>query len=229
MKKSNYVLSIILLVIVIAYTIMVAKIDVKPVGPINPETGVASEVGFATINSSIAKKFEFNSTFYKISKYAGYLAFGFIAIYAIMGLAELIKKKNLKDINKALYVLVGFYVCVAIVYVLFELLIINYRPVLMENQLEASYPSSHTMLALCVCGSSLIVIGHLIKNKKIKVLLNIIAVIMMVLIIVTRFLSGVHWLTDIIGSIIISTFLLQVFGNILKNLTNEEKPDIVEE
>ena len=79
MKKTNYILSIVLLIVAIVFTILVAKIDVKPIGPINPETGIQSEVGFSTINSVIAKKLQFNSTFYKISKYVGYLAFGFVA------------------------------------------------------------------------------------------------------------------------------------------------------
>lgn len=229
MKKTNYLLSLILLVIVIAYTILVAKVDVKPVGPVNPATGVTSEVGFSTINSAIAKKLEYNSTFYKISKYAGYLAFAFIAFYGVIGLAQLIKKKNLKDINKVLYALAVFYVCVAIVYALFEVLTINYRPVVMENELEASYPSSHTMLAICVCGSSLIVSHYLVKKEGFKILLNIAAVIMMILIVVTRTLSGVHWFTDIVGAIIISVFMLQTFASSIKSLNAKEKGEREEE
>ena len=219
MKKKSYILSLFLLVLAITFTILVAKVDVKPVGPINPETGVTSEVGFATINSAIAKRFEYNSVCYNISKYVGFLAFAFIAFYGIIGLIELIKKKSFKDINKVLYALVVFYVCIAIIYALFEVLTINYRPILMDNELEASYPSSHTLLAICVCGSSLIVSHHLIKKEKLKIILNVVATIMMILIIVTRFLSGVHWFTDIIGAIIISAFMLQSFSNTINCLT----------
>ena len=34
MKKTNYILSIVLLIAAIVFTILVAKIDVKPIGPI---------------------------------------------------------------------------------------------------------------------------------------------------------------------------------------------------
>ena len=220
MKKTNYIISIVLLIVAIVFTILVAKVDVKPVGPINPETRIPSEVGFSTINSAIAQKIPFNSTFYKISQYVGYLAFAFVAFYAFIGLLELIKKKNIKEINKVIIALGIFYVCVAIVYALFEVLTINYRPIVLENELEASYPSSHTMLAICVCGSSLLVSNALIGNIKAKKILNIAACAIMLIVIVSRFLSGVHWFTDIIGGIIISGFMIQTFSNIVKSIDN---------
>jgi len=225
MKKKEYIISIILLIISIIFTILVAKVDVKPVGPINPETGVASEVGFSTINSAISKKLEFNSTCYKISKYAGYLAFAFLAFYGIKGFIELIQKKSLKKVNKVFYVLLGFYICIGIVYALFEVLTINYRPLVMDNELEASYPSSHTMLAICVCGSSLIASNYIINNKNLKKLINIAAWTIMLLVIVTRFISGVHWFTDIIGGIIISIFMIYTFFNVVKSFTKVEEKE----
>ena len=225
MKKRNYILSIVLLIAAIVFTILVAKIDVKPIGPINPETGIQSEVGFSTINSVIAKKLQFNSTFYKISKYVGYLAFGFVAFYALIGLIELIKKKNLKEINKVIWALAIFYICVAIVYALFEVLTINYRPLVMKNELEASYPSSHTMLAICVCGSSLLASYSIVKNKKIRIILNIAAWGIMLVVVVSRLLSGVHWFTDIIGGILISSFMIQTFGNVVRKIQKTQEAD----
>ena len=225
MKKRNYILSIVLLIAAIVFTILVAKIDVKPIGPINPETGIQSEVGFSTINSLIAKKLQFNSTFYKISKYVGYLAFGFVAFYALIGLIELIKKKNLKEINKVIWALAIFYICVAIVYALFEVLTINYRPLVMKNELEASYPSSHTMLAICVCGSSLLASYSIVQNKKIRIILNIAAWGIMLVVVVSRLLSGVHWFTDIIGGILISSFMIQTFGNVVRKIQKTQEED----
>ena len=210
MKKTNYIISIVLLIVAIVFTMLVAKVDVKPVGPINPETRIPSEVGFSTINSAIAQKIPFNSTFYKISKYVGYLAFAFVAFYAFIGLLELIKKKNIKEINKVIIALGIFYVCVAIVYALFEVLTINYRPIVLENELEASYPSSHTMLAICVCTSSLI-IGRKYISKKYLDIVNIATFILMLIVFIGRLVSGVHWLSDIIGGIIISTTLIMYF------------------
>ena len=89
----------------------------------------------------------------------------------------------------------------------------------MDGELEASFPSSHTMLALCVCGSSLIVSKHIIKKENFRKLLNIGAWIVMLLVVVTRVLSGVHWITDICGGILISLFMLQTLSSVVKSMT----------
>ena len=221
--KKSYLLAFILLVIAVVFTVLVSKIDVKPIGPVNPETNVTSEVGFASINGAVHEKLGFNDTFYTISKYAGYLALVLVVFYAFTGLIELLQKKSLKGVNKVLYALAVFYVCVAVVYVLFEVMIINYRPVIMDGELEASFPSSHTMLALCVCGSSLIVSKHIIKKENFRKLLNIGAWIVMILVVVTRVLSGVHWITDICGGILISLFMLQTLSSVVKSMTAKKE------
>ena len=153
----------------------------------------------------------------------------FIAFYGFTGLIELLQKKSLKGVNKALYILAAFYVCVAIVYVLFEVVVINNRPVDMGEGLEASFPSSHTMLALCVCGSSLIVSKYIIKKDNFRKCLNLISWIVMLLVICTRTLSGVHWISDIFGGILISVFMLSVFANVIKSLDKTEKQEKVEQ
>ncbi len=221
--KKSYLFAFILLVIAVVFTVLVSKIDVKPIGPVNPETNVTSEVGFASINGAVHEKLGFNDTFYTISKYAGYLALVLVVFYAFTGLIELLQKKSLKGVNKVLYALAVFYVCVAVVYVLFEVMIINYRPVIMDGELEASFPSSHTMLALCVCGSSLIVSKHIIKKENFRKLLNIGAWIVMILVVVTRVLSGVHWITDICGGILISLFMLQTLSSVVKSMTAKKE------
>ena len=76
--------------------------------------------------------------------------------------------------------------------------------------MEASYPSSHTLLSICICGSSLLINKYLFNNKKIYKYINIVSIISMVLIVLGRLLSGVHWASDIIGSIIISITLLKI-------------------
>ena len=232
MKKTNYLLSFILLVIAIVFTILVSKVDVKTV-EVKPIDGVTqngvltTDIGFSSLNQSVAVSF--NNIFYKISKYAGYLALVFVAFYGFTGLIELMQKKSLKGVNKALYMLAAFYVCVAIVYVLFEVVVINNRPVDMGEGLEASFPSSHTMLALCVCGSSLIASKYIIKKDNFRKCLNLISWVVMLLVVCTRTLSGVHWITDIFGGILISVFMLNVFSNAVKCLDKAEKEEKVEQ
>lgn len=206
MKKNKKIItSLCLLCLFLIFTIIIKIVDVQAIGPNN------SEVGLATINKAFHDFFNYNETFYKISKILGYLSFLIIALYGIIGLYQLIKKKSIFKVDKNILILGAFYVLVLFVYALFEVIIINYRPVLEEGVLEASYPSSHTILSICVCLSSIIVSNKIFKNKKNTKLFNYITAILMITIIVTRILSGVHWLTDIIGAILISTSLCAMF------------------
>ena len=213
MKKLNWKnITIILGILSILYIVLLKTIDVRPIGPYH------TKVGFATINNFVHVYLPKNTPWYKITKYLGYLTFLIVVYYAWVGLSQLIKYKSIKKVDKKIILLGLFYILVGIVYVFFEKVIINYRPILMNKELEASFPSSHTMLALCVCGSSLIMSKYRIKDKKKKSILDMITWSLMIVLVVGRVLSGVHWLTDIIGSVIISAFLLSLLITYLKKI-----------
>ena len=203
--KKNFIYFGLLLLIFIAFTLLIKNVDVQAIGPEN------SEVGLATINDAFHGIFNYNELLYKISKYLGYISFLIIGLYGIKGLIQLIKEKNLFKVDKKLLILGGFYVVVLLVYILFKFIIINYRPVLEDGVLEASYPSSHTILSICVCASSLMISKDIFKKEKFTKILNVCTYILMFGIIVTRVLSGVHWLTDIVGAILISLALCNLF------------------
>ncbi len=205
MKKKNIIIAIILLLIVLCYIALIKYVDVKAIGPEN------TEVGLATINNYFHSLFPYNELFYKISKYLGYLSFLLIGFYAVIGLYQLIKYKSINKVNKTLIVLGCFYIFVLIVYFFFEKVVINYRPVVLDEGLEASFPSSHTMLAICVSLSAILTNSYIKLKNKYKKIFNIGIAILMVLIIISRILSGVHWITDIIGGIIISIFLIYIY------------------
>ncbi len=213
--KKNFIISGILLVIAIIYTILVQMVDVKPIGPEN------SSVGFATVNEAVANKIGENTakgyseTLYDITKYLGYISLLMCVVYACIGLVQLIKRKSLFKVDKEIFILAAFYIVVIALYVLFEIYIVNYRPVIMEEGLEASYPSSHTMLAVCVCGSAIILNKKLFSNFKQIKIVNILCAVLLVATVVGRLLSGVHWFSDIIGSIIISSALLMTFYSLI--------------
>lgn len=203
-KKRNIILCMILTFVSILYTILIKVVDVKAIGPKN------SKVGFSTLNNYFKNIVGSNMTIYKITEILGYLVFIICLFYAIIGIKQLIKGKSLKKIDKEIYLMGSFYVLVLLVYVFFEKVVINYRPVLIDGVLEASYPSSHTMLAICTCTSSFIMIGKYIDKKYLDIV-NISTFILMLLVIIGRLISGVHWLTDIIGGIIISLTLIMYF------------------
>lgn len=203
-KKRNIIICIALTIISVVYTILVKIIDVKAIGPKN------SEVGFSTMNGYFKNIIGSNMTIYKITEILGLLVFVICLYYACMGVYQLIKRKSLKKVDKEIYLVGAFYVLVLFVYFLFEKVVINYRPVLIDGELEASFPSSHTMLAICVCTTSFIIGKKYIDEKYIDIV-NIATFILMLLVLIGRLISGVHWVSDIIGGIIISITLIMYF------------------
>lgn len=203
-NKRNIILCMVLTFVSVLYTILVKVVDVKAIGPRN------SKVGFSLMNNYFKNIIGSNMTIYKITEILGYLVFIICLFYAGVGLYQLIKRKSLKKVDKEIYLVGAFYVLVLMAYILFEKVVINYRPILIDNELEASFPSSHTMLAICVCTSSFI-IGSKYINKKYLDIVNIATFILMICVFVGRLISGVHWLSDIIGGIIISVTLIMYF------------------
>jgi len=216
-KKKLFLISCILLLVAITYTFLVKYVDVSNIAP------DGSNVGFATLNSRFKDMVGLNMTWYKITKYLGLIPLAMCGCYALLGCYQLIKNKGFKGVDKRIYALGVFYVVFAIVYFFFEKVALNYRPFLIDGELEASFPSTHTLLAICICGSSLMVAKHFIKNEKLLKATNIITWLVMLLIVVGRTLSGVHWLTDIFGGIIISIFMLMAFYTAINIINSIER------
>ena len=166
------------------------------------------------MNSGFRKIIGSNMNIYNITEILGYLVFIFVAFYGLVGLVQLIKRKSLLKVDREIISVGVLYVLMISVYILFEKVIINYRPILIDKQLEASFPSSHTILAICTCISSLMIAKKYIP-KKFLTLTNVITIILLLGVFVGRTISGAHWLSDIIGGIIISATLLTYFSLIL--------------
>lgn len=213
-NKKNILICILLVLLSIIYTILVKYVDTSIIGP------NGSVVGFSSLNSFVFNLTGNNMTLYKITEILGIIPILIALMYAVIGLIQVIDRKSLK-VDKELIALGILYVVVILIYVFFEKCIINYRPVLIDGILEASYPSSHTLLSICICGSALLINKYLFNNKKIYKYINIVSIISMVLIVLGRLLSGVHWASDIIGSIIISIALLKILETYYLSIKKE--------
>ena len=64
---------------------------------------------------------------------------------------------------------------------------------------------------------------YFIKNEKLLKATNILTWLVMLVIVIGRVLSGVHWLTDIIGGIIISLFMLMSLYTVFNIINSMEK------
>ena len=212
--KRNFLISGILLLIAITFTILVKVVDVKQIGVNN------SSIGFATLNQFIFETTGVNMIWYHITDWLGLIPVFMAIVYAFIGLIQFIKRRSIFKVDKEIILLGLYYIIVIALYVFFEKVIINYRPILMNGFLEASYPSSHTLMTICICGSSILINKKLFNNKITKVI-NYLSIIIITITVVGRLISGVHWFTDIIGGILISSGLLMTFYSLLSIINKE--------
>ena len=212
--KRNSAISICLFFAFTVWTVAVRFADVKPIGP------QKSAVGFATLNSFMHNLTGVNMALYTATDWLGLLPLSFMLGFALLGLIQLIKRKSIFKVDRNILILGGFYVAVAAAYVFFEKVVINYRPVLISGFLEASYPSSTTMLVLCVMPTALLQLNERIRNKALKLSTNIIITAFTFFMVIARLVSGVHWLTDIIGGCLLSASLVAAYCCLSENYGN---------
>ena len=189
----------------ILFTIIVLTVDVQAIGP------DGTSVGLAGLNSGL-QAFGYHEIWYKLSELLGLLSLAVAGCFALLGAWQLLKGKSLKAVDKGVWLMGGFYVLVVFYYVFFDKVVVNYRPVLEDGKLEASYPSSHTMLAICVLFTAVHQLHFRLKKwPKLRFCATIACWIVMVETVVCRLMSGVHWLTDIVGGILLATALVSLY------------------
>lgn len=215
-KKRNFLISGILLLVAITFTILVKVVDVKQIGVDN------SSIGFATLNQFIFETTGVNMIWYHITDWLGLIPVFMAIVYAFIGLVQPIKRRSIFKVDKEIILLGLYYIVVIALYVFFEKVIINYRPILMDGFLEESYPSSHTLMTICICGSSILINKKLFNNKITKVI-NCLSIIILTITVVGRLISGVHWFNDIVGGILISSVLLMTFYSLLSMIKKENE------
>lgn len=197
-KHKNLILSITFLGLFAIFTILLLFVNVKPVGANN------TLIAFANFNTYFHSLTGVNWSLYIITDWLSILPFLVSICFGIKGFIQLIKRKRLKQVDKNIIALGVFYIVVIAFYFTFENLVINYRSILINGVLEVSYPSSTTMLVVCVMITSLFNINN---NKLLKILIILFTTFM----VVGRILSGVHWITDIIGGLLLSIGLIELY------------------
>jgi len=205
--KTNLLLTILLFGVFAIFTVLVKTVDVQAIGP------EGSSVGFATLNGAIAQALPFNEFWYKITKILGVTPFLAAAFFGLLGLLQLIQGKSLKAVDADIYALAISYAATVVFYVFFEKVIINYRPIIkdVEEGLEASYPSSHTLLIIAIIGTALIEISNRIKDEKVCLIVRIVLALIIVVTVIGRLISGVHWFTDIVAGMILGATIISLF------------------
>ncbi len=189
----------------ILWTVTVRFFDVKPIGP------NGSSVGLATLNGCFSNLIAVNMMLYTITDWLSIIPLILCMVFAVSGLIEWIRVKKISLVNRELIILGGYFLLVILIYLFFESVVINYRPVLIDGYLEASYPSSTTMLVMCVMPASSIHINLFVKKPKVRLLIVTAFSFFTAFMVLGRLISGVHWISDIIGGTLLSAGLLMLY------------------
>ncbi|MBR5446310.1 MAG: phosphatase PAP2 family protein [Clostridia bacterium] len=209
-NQKNVCLAICLLAAFLLWTLAIQWIDVQVIGP------CGSSVGFASLNGYIHTLTGVHMSLYTITDWLGLVPIAVAAGFGILGLIQWIRRKHILLVDHSLLVLGGFYLVVMAVYVLFERVVVNYRPVYINGYLEASYPSSTTMLVLCVMPTAVMQFQTRIRNKLLRRWIASVITAFAVFMVTGRFVSGVHWFTDIIGGALLSAGLVLLYRTVVR-------------
>ena len=216
MKNKTVLLSLSALfgLLFLVTLVLVKTVDVAAIGP------AGTSVGLSHLNDFFHQLTGEISICYLISKLLGYGILGLAGLMALMGLIQLVQERSLWKVERPFLVLGGLYAVTAAFYALFEVVVINYRPILEAGQSfpEASFPSSHTLLAVVIMGSLALMLERYIYDEVYCSALKLLCWVVLVVAVVARLLSGVHWLTDILAGVFLGACLVSVFDLVLESM-----------
>ena len=208
--KKSLIVSVLLLTGFALWTAAVCFVDVRCIGP------QGSAVGFAGINQYVHNLTGVHFSLYNLTDWLGLVPIFVCMIFGILGLAQWVKRKSIRKVDHDILAMGGFYGVTIAVYLLFEYVVINYRPVLIGGILEASYPSSTTVLVMCVMPTAMLQCNSRIRNRFFRICVLLFLAIFTVFMIIGRLISGVHWFSDIVGGLLLSAGLVLLYRGACK-------------
>ena len=214
--KKVLFLGSMLAVTFVVWTALIQIVDVQPIG----QNG--TDIGFASFNSWFHKLTGVHMTIYTITDWLGLIPIFVCMIFGGIGFVQLVKRKSLFKVDCDIILLGIYYVIVIFCYLIFEMIPINYRPIMIEGFMEASYPSSTTLLVLSVMPTLVFHTNQRLDNMTVKKSVYISTSIFSAFMVIGRLVSGVHWFTDIVGSIIFSAGLFYIYKAVVLLCYKEE-------
>jgi len=207
------------------FLLLIAAVKLVDIAPIGPD---GTSVGLSTLNGAFHTIFGYNDFFYTVSDIMGYGSLIIGGMLALAGFLQLFKRKSLAKVDVEILSLGVLYIVTIGLYVIFEKVIINYRPVIMPDctEPEASFPSSHTLLSLVMIGSLIMLIDKYVTKQKPKRILKSLSYVYIFVMVTCRLLSGAHWLSDIAGGILLGLSLLSLYSAILKKCRSHSHHNI---
>lgn len=214
--RTNFKVSGILFLVFGVFTLLTMTYDVQPIGP------EKSLIGFAGVNQFVFGKLGVNLLWYEVTDWLGLVAVMVALGFGVLGLFQWIKRKSLFKVDLDILALGIYYALVVGLYVLFEIYIVNYRPILLHGNLEASFPSSHTMIVLCIMGTAIPQFRKRVKNQFTKRMFEVACVGVIAITVVGRLISGVHWFTDIVAGLLLGMAFVMLYISMHKWIESKE-------
>lgn len=204
-EKKSLLIGSTFLAMFAVWTALIQTVDVQPLG----QNGTS--IGFATFNCWFHHFTGVNMAIYTITDWMGLVPVTVCLIFAGVGLVQLIKRRSLFKVDADIIILGVYFAIVFLAYAIFEMIPINYRPILIEGRMEASYPSSTTLLVLSVIPALIEQIQRRLSAIRVKRIITIAAIAFSVFMVTGRLVSGVHWFTDIVGGELLSAGLFKLY------------------
>ena len=204
-KQKRLIWGGILLLAFILWTVLIQTVDVQPVG-VN-----GTKVGFAAVNTWFHRLTGVHMGIYTVTDWLGLVPIAICMGFGVLGLTQWIRRKSIAKVDRDILLLGGYYILVILGYLIFEMIPINYRPILIDGAMEASYPSSTTLLVLSVTPTLLFQVNRRAKSQTVRRIAAAFVVLFSAFMVIGRLVAGVHWLTDIVGSVLLSAGLYSLY------------------
>ena len=187
------------------WTALIQSVDVRPVG----QNG--TNIGFAAFNVWFHQFTGAHMAIYAVTDWLGLVPLSICIGFGIAGLIQWVKRRSLKEVDTDILLLGIHYVLVVFAYLIFEEIPINYRPIPIEGIMEASYPSSTTLLVLSVMPTLKFQVDRRAQHPRLRKMTSAFVALFSLFMVAGRLVSGVHWFTDIAGAVFLSAGLFMTY------------------
>ena len=204
-KKKHLWTGIWFLLAFLLWTALIRSVDIQAAGP------NGTKVGFAAFNLWFHHLTGVHMTIYTITDWLGLVPIAVCLGFGVVGVSQLIRRRSLFRVDPDIILLGLYYILVILGYLVFEMIPINYRPILIGGALEASYPSSTTLLVLSVMPTLMFLIDRRTDKPLVRNVTGLFVIAFSAFMVIGRLIAGVHWATDIIGAVFLSTGLFLLY------------------
>ena len=199
------------------WTILIQHADVQPIG----QNG--TNVGFATLNVGFHELTGVHMTIYSITDWLGLVPIFVCMFFGGIGVLQLVQRKSLLRVDRDIIFLGIYYAIVIAGYLIFEMIPLNYRPILIDGRMESSYPSSTTLLVLSVMPTLVFQVNRRVKNTVFRRGISRMVVLFSIFMVIGRAVAGVHWITDIVGAVLFSAGVFCIYKGAVLLCEKDEK------